>query len=248
MKKKAQKDAVFFEHLYNEVIASSDPAARAAYEKLITEAMVLAGQILQEADVAPRTVSPIVDNQVLSESEIVEHYKRAFNLILEQKFNKPNLKSKLIFEDVNLDDETGDTEGANKGCCVAKRIIAPGIKAVIIRCVKNGILDNNDPEAVVKYISAENAVKDAISNIFIPQRIMQQIEDFQDNLPEGYSEIFGNSLNEKIEAFNQIIAKIAAIVAPFIFLKALKQANISIQFDPVQLAGLGLNLNINLDN
>ena len=211
-----------------------NPAARAAYEKLITEAMVLAGQILQEADVAPRTVSPIVDNQVLSESEIVEHYKRAFNLILEEKFNKPNLKSKLIFEHIDVDD------GVEEKSCVVKRVVAPGIKGVIIKCVKNGVLDNNDPEAVAKYLSAENAVRGAISNILIPQRVMQQIEDYQNSLPEGYSDIFGNSLNEKIEAFKQSVAKIAAIVAPFIFMKALKDANIDVPFNPAQVAGIGL--------
>ena len=243
MKKKAQKDATFFEHLYDEVIASSNPAARAAYEKLITEAMVLAGQILQEADVAPRTVSPIVDNQVLSESEVVEYYKRAFNLILEEKFNKPNLKSKLLYEHIDVDgDGVGDLDiDVNENGCVAKRIVAPGIKGVIIKCVKNGVLDNNDPEAVAKYLSAENAVRDAISNILIPQRVMQQIEDYQNSLPEGYEEIFGNSLNEKIEAFKQSVAKIAAIVAPFIFTKALKDANIDVPFNPAQVAGIGLD-------
>ena len=243
MKKKAQKDATFFEHLYEETIASSNPAAREAYNKLITEAMVLAGQILQEADVAPRTVSPIIDNQVLSESEMVEHYKRAFNLILEQNFNKPNLKSKLLFEHVDVEgDGIGDSGiSEDKKSCVVKRMLAPGVKGVLIKCVKSGVLDNNDPEAVAKYLSAEKAVNGAISNTLIPQRVLQQIEDYRNSLPEGYADIFGDSLNEKIEAFKQSVAKIAAIVAPFIFLKALQDAGINVQFNPVQVAGIGLD-------
>lgn len=240
MKKKAQKDAVFFEHLYNEVIASSNPATGEVYNKLITEAMVLAGQILQEADVAPRTVSPVIDNQVLSESEMIEHYKRAFNIILEQKFNKPNLKSKLLYEHIDLDgDGIGDL-GTNGKNCTVQHVLAPNIRGVLIKCAKNGILDNNDPEAVVKYLSAEKVVSNAISNVLIPQRILQQIDDYKNGLPEGYTDIFGNSLNEKIDAFKQSVSKIAAIVAPFIFLKALKDAGVNVPFNPVQVAGIGL--------
>lgn len=232
MMKKAEKDAVFFEHLFEDVIGSESEAARAAYDKLITEAMVLAGQILQEADIAPKTVSPIVDNQVLSEDELVKYYKRSFNLILEQKFNKPNIKSELLFEDMG---------GPGQGNCQAQRIIAPGVKGLMIKCAQNGLLDQNDPEAVAKYLGAENAVANAVSNTLIPDRIMQQISSFQDSVPEGYSAIFGNGLQDKIQAFQQSVSKIAAIVAPFIFMKALMNANIQVPFNPAQVAGLGLD-------
>ncbi len=228
MLKKAEKDAIFFEHIFETIIGSKSEAAKAAYDKLITEAMVLAGQILQEADVSPRTVSPAIDYEVLSEDEMLKHYKRSFNLILEHEFNKPNLKSELLFEDV-------------QNGCEAKRILAPGIKGLIIKCAKTGILDKNDPEAVAKYLGAENAVAHAIENTLIPSRIFKQIEDYKNNLPEGYSDIFGNTLAEKIEAFKSAVAKIAAIVAPFIFVNALKEAGINVPFNPAEVAGIGLD-------
>ena len=227
MLKKAEKDAAFFEHIFDTVIGSKNEAAKAAYDKLITEAMLLAGQILQEADVAPRTVSPVVDYEILSEEEALKHYKRAFNLILEEKFNKPNVKSELLFEDI------GDG-------CQAQRILAPGIKGLMIKCAKSGLLDQNDPEAVAKYLGAENAVADAVGNILIPHRIFDQIQSYQENLPEGYADIFGNSIAEKIAAFRTAVAKIAAIVAPFIFVHALKEAGVQVPFNPAQVAGIGL--------
>ena len=244
MLRKAKKDALFFEHLYDATIASKNPAAKQAYSNLITEAMLLAGEILQEADVAPRTVSPVVDNQLLTEDEMISHYKRAFNLILEQEFNKPNIKSEILFED--LSDSNGNN-GTN-GQCVAKRVIAPGIRALLIKCAQNGVLDNNDPEAVAKYLSAENAVGDAISNTLIPNRIMGQITGFQDSLPAGYSDLFGNPIGDKIDAFNQTVAKIAAIVAPFIFQNALQNAGVSVPFNPVQVAGIGLDADGDTDS
>jgi len=230
MLNKAKKDAVFFEHIYDTVIKSNSEAAKVAYDKLITEAMVLAGQILQEADISPRTVSPAIDHEVLSEEEMVKYYKRSFNLILEQKFNKPNLKSEILFEDI------ADGDG-----CQVKKVLAPGVKGLMIKCAKTGVLDKNDPEAVAKYLSAENAVADAVHEILIPHRVLKQIEDYQNNLPEGYNDIFGNTISEKIDAFKRAVSKIAAIVAPFIFMKALEESGIKVQFSPADVAGLSLD-------
>ena len=246
MLKKAEKDAVFFEHIFDEVIASNNPAIKNAYDRLITEAMLITGQILQEADIAPRTVSPVIDNHVLSEDEMIQHYKRSFNLILEQKFNEPNIKSKILFEDIdNGGAGNGGAGNGGNGTCVAKRILAPGVQGLMIRCAKAGILDNNDPEAVAKYLSAENAVTDAVSNTLIPNRVLNQISNYQNNLPQGYSNIFGNPLGDNLNAFQQIVAKISAVIAPFIFTNALSNAGISVQFDPAQVAGIGLDNNIN---
>ena len=237
MLKKAGKDAVFFEHLFEEVVGSKSEAAKAAYDKLITEAMVLAGEILQEADVMPRTVSPIVDYQVLSEDEMVEYYKRSFNLILEQQFNKPNIKSELLFE-------AKDSTSKDK----AKTKLSPKVKGLMIKSAKAGLLDSNDPEAVAKYLSAENATANALSNVLIPQRLLQQISSFQNGLPDGYTSIFGNTLSDKINAFHTAVSKIAAIIAPFIFMNALSNANINIPFNPAQVAGIGLDNSLDSDS
>ena len=230
MMEKAQKDAVFFEHLFDEVIGEKHNAVKPLYNKLITEAMVITGQLLQEADIAPKTISPIVDNEILSEDRMVDYYKRSFNLILESGFNKPNIKSELIYEDVS----------SNGNNCSTTKIIAPGVQGLMVKCAKSGILDNNDPEAVAKYLSAEQTTGNAISNILIPNRIMQQIGNVNNNLPDGYASVFGNGMGAKIAAFKQIVSKIAAIVAPFIFMNALNQANINVPFNPVQVAGIGI--------
>ena len=257
MLNKAKKDAVFFEHLYDVTIANENPAVKQAYSNLITEAMLIAGEILQEADVAPRTVSPVIDNQLLTEDEAIVHYKRAFNLILEEQFNKPNLKSEILFEadDKKADNKKSDSKSKAKkddnsdagNQCITKRIVAPGVNALMVKCAKNGVLDNNDPEAVAKYLTAENAVQSAISNTLIPNRVMNQISGYQNNLPGGYSDLFGNTIGDKINSFNGIIAKIAAIVAPFMFQNALQNAGVSVPFNPVQVAGIGLN-NDNADD
>ena len=235
MLQKAQNDAVFFEHVYSEYVKSSNPAVKNVFDNLITEAMVAATKIYEEIDVQPRTVSAAVDySDVISESEVVEHYKRSFNMILEQEFNKPNLKSELIYE------MAGDGNG-----CQARKIIGPGVKGMIVKCVKNGVLDENDPETAIKYLAAENAVSNGIANTFIPFKIMNLAQERANSLPEDYTNLFGNTLADNIAKFKAIISKIAAILAPFIFMNALTSSGLAdqVKFNPARLAGIGMELN-----
>ena len=246
MMNKAQKDAVFLESLYNETIGAKtqNPQVKQAYDQLVTEAMVYATKILQEADLEPKTVSPAIEYaNVISESDMVAHYKRAFNIILEQEFNKPNLRSEII-------EEFGFGPGADAGNgCETKRVVGPGVKGLIVKCVKSGILDQNDPEAAIKYLAAEKAVKNGLMNTILPLKALKFAEERANELPDEYTELFGNTLTENIQNFKNTVAKLAAIVAPFIFMKALEESGLinQVKFNPVKLAGMSAQLDADGD-
>ena len=246
MMNKVKKDAVFLESLYNETIGAKTQnfQVKQVYDQLVTEAMVYAAKILQEADLEPKTVSPAVEYaKIISENDVITHYKRSFNIILEQEFNKPNLRSEII-EEFGF----GPDAGAGNGC-EAKRIIGPGVKGLIIKCVKSGILDQNDPEAAIKYLAAERAVKSGLMNTILPLKALEFAEERANELPENYTELFGNTLAENIQNFKNTVAKLAAIVAPFIFMKALEESGLvdQVKFNPVKLAGMSMQFDTDGD-
>ncbi len=226
LREKLHADAVFLEHVYNEVIG--DDRFKAKFDNLIVEAAEVAAKIYEDANMKPKFLTPVVEFALepLSENEIVDHYKRIFNSILEESFNKPNANSEIIYEDA--------------GNCAATKVVGPGVKGLILKCVKSGILDDNDPEAIVKYNAAENSVTDALGKVFFPKNTLNIAQNVADQEPAGYADIFGNSLTDNIATFKSIISKIGAVLAPYMFMKALNDANTNVPFNPANMAGISI--------
>ena len=93
---KLQNDTLFLESVYDEYIGNEK--LKDKYNKLITETVVATYELLKEADVSAKMITPTVEYsfEPLSEDETIQHYKRAFNMILEEEFNKKNVKKIVI--------------------------------------------------------------------------------------------------------------------------------------------------------
>jgi len=228
---KLKNDALFFESVYDELVGKED--LKEAYNQIVTEAVLLAHDLLKEADVPPKIIAPTVEysSTPLSESEVITAYKRAFNLILENEFNKPNLRGELLQEDLEVPLEEG---------MVCDKMVqkAPGAVKVILRCVQDGSLDGNDPEAAVKYGFAEQAIIDAIRQVLMPRNTFQAVQNYIQNQDPDYQNVFGNDLQQNLDKFNGRCQVLGSFLAPFIFKRALANAGVDVPFAPGKLAGI----------
>ena len=230
-KEKLSNDVTFLESIYDDLIG--DKNVKEKFAQLVEETAASVFKMLEEADVTPKMITPAVEfaSHPLSESEIVEHYRRAFNLILESTFNKKNLAGDLLFED--------------DGRCIVQRQISPDAVKIVKTCVKTGALDDNDPEIAVKYANAEQSIVDAIRQLFLPRGTMDALTKYQAGIDDGYKDIFGDQFDQNMATFQNGCQKIGTLLAPFIFKRALDQTGANVNFNPVSLAGVS---NLDPDN
>ena len=227
---KLKGDALFLESIYDELVQDSE--LKTKYLDLVTEAVVLAHELLKEADVPPKIIAPTVEyaSHPLSEDETIDAYKRAFNLILEQKFNRPNIKGELLLEEV----EVGPI------CTKSVEKDPDGATKVVLKCVKAGILNKVDPVAAVKYAYAENAVIDAIRQLLLPRGTYDALQKYAEGIDDSYKSIFGDRFEQNLDKFNRKCRLIGSFLAPFIFRKALAERGLAdkVKFDPVSVVGI----------
>lgn len=230
---KLKGDALFLESVYDEIV--QHPDLKEKYLNVVSEAVILAHDLLKEADVPPKIIAPSVEyaSHPLSEDETVAAYKRAFNLILEQEFNRPNVKGELLQEDVNI----------GPVCTKDVETEPDGTTKIVLKCLKAGVLDKVDPVAAVKYAYAEQAVIDAIRQLLLPRGTYDALQNYANNLDDSYKSIFGDNFEQNLDNFNQKCQTIGSFLAPFIFQKALENRELAdkVKFDPVSVAGITTN-------
>jgi hypothetical protein len=227
-KDKLRNDTLFLESIYDEFIGNEQ--LKSKFEQLVSETAVAAYGLMQEADAPAKMITPAVEfaTEPLTEEEVVKFYKHSFNMILEDEFNNSNISGEMLFED---------------GHCQVIRKVSPGATKIIKICVDNDALEGNDPEVAIKHVNAEQSIVNAIRHLFLPRGTDEIVKSYDENLGDDYRNIFGDEFGNNKQMFDTGCHRIGSLLTPFIFKRALENADSSVPYAPTKLAGLSAAVN-----
>ena len=209
---KAKKDMVYFKTLFENTFNDLPQEFQELKNEIINifeSVLKDTIELYQETNTKPRYLTPNLAKVDISESEIVEIYNRHFKHFLQENYLKP-----LFNQELN---ETED------------------IKKFARFLAENGYKVNM--EDVITYIGFEKSLKEFLESVLIPETSKKKIELFMESQDSMYYEIFDKNAKALQESIDNGIAKIASMLAPFLFNKVV---DADMETDPVKFAGISI--------
>ena len=206
---KTERDLQFFKDLIETTFADMPRIKEEMYNK-IKEILVEAIELYKETNTKPRFINPNLVRQDLTENEIINIYKKNFKNYLEKNYLKKIKSNQLEENEINE------------------------IKQFTKFLVENNYNVNLDE--IMVYYPFEKALASFFESIIIPDLSKRKIQLFMESQHPDYFELFDKNAKTLMESIEEKIAKIASMLAPFLF-KDIVDADIE---KPEKYAGISI--------
>jgi len=209
---KAKKDMVYFKALFENTFNDLSEEFQELKNEIINifeSVLKDTIELYQETNTKPRYLTPNLAKIDISESEIIDIYNRHFKYFLQENYLKP-----LFNQELN------EAEDIKK---FAKFLAENGYKV--------------NMEDVITYLGFEKSLKQFLESVLIPETSKKKIELFMESQDSMYYEIFDKNAKVLQESIESGIAKIASMLAPFLFNKVV---DADMETNPVNFAGISI--------
>ncbi len=212
--KKLNKDINYFNYLYENFVPE---VFKKDYEMLLESIFEDTIRLYQECDVTPRVVSPALDSNELTESQIVDLYKNSLNHSIKENYTKPLLSGKIseLFE--------GEIR------IVTKKLIEENV--------------NTDTDQVRIYLPFEETLYRFNREILIPKTADSRINMFMESTTAEYTDLLEESAQDLLKAVEKKIKLLTSMVSPGMFDKAVDADGV----DAPKMAGVSITVDKNFN-
>ncbi len=213
--KKLTTDINYFNYLYENFVPD---AFKEDYQMLLENIFEDTIRLYQECDVTPRVISPALDSNELSESQIVDLYRNVLNKTVKDNYTKPLLSGKIS--------ELYENE---------------------IRVLTKKLLQENvvtDTEQVRVYLPFEETIYRFNREVMIPKTAQSRMESFMESTTSEYTDLLEESAQDILKAVEQKIKLLTSMIAPDMFNKAVDAEGV----DAPKMAGISIAVDKNFDD
>jgi len=213
--KKLEKDSIYFNYLYENFV---DESFKEKFKNLLENIFLDVIKLHEECDITPRLLTPAVDVNDLTESQIEDIYKNNLNKLLQENYVQPVLNKTLseLYE--------------NEIKEITKTLITEGVDI--------------DLNSIKLYMPFEEAIYQFNKKVLIPEPAEKAISTFMESLTEEYKQFVEESAEDILNNIEKKIRLLTSIVAPNIFNKTVEASGV----DAPKIAGITIIVDKNFKN
>lgn len=186
-KKKLERDIQYFNYLYESFVPES---LKEDYEAILESTLETTIRLYQECDVTPRVMSPALNSEELTESQLVDLYKNGLNKTIKDEYTKPLLSGQIA--------ELYESE----------------LQTLVKALIEEGA--DVDMEAVSIYLPFEESLTKFNKEVLLPEAAMRKVEAFIESQGE-LVDIFEDTAADILAELQKKIKLLTSLVAPGAF-------------------------------
>ncbi len=212
VEKKLSKDISYFNYLFENFV---EDFFKDDYQMLLESIFEDTIKLYQECDVTPRIISPAIESNELTESQVVDLYKNSLNHAIKVNYTKPLLSGKI--------NELYESEMKN----LTKKLIEEGVSA--------------DVDQIKIYLPFEETIYRFNREVMIPKLADTRIQAYMESTTSEYNDLLEESADDLMKIIEQKMKLLSSMIAPGMFEKAVDAEGV----DAPKMAGISITVDDN---
>ncbi len=187
VQKKLSKDINYFNYLFENFVQDE---LKGQYESLLESVLETTIRLYQECDVTPRVMSPAMQSEELTESQLVDIYKSNLNYNIKEQYTKPLLSGKVA------------------------ELYESQMNTLVHKLVEEGI--EVDMDAIAIYLPFEESMYSFNRSVLIPEAADMRVQSFIKGQGE-LVDLFENTAADILQDLEKKIKLLTSLVSPGAF-------------------------------